>query len=110
MKGFIQDGDVIPLTAPSGGVVSGTGFMTGAIIAIACSTVAAGLTVEAAVEGVFDHASDTGTAWAEGDKLYWDNTNKVFTKTASGNTIAGVAVAAKLSATTTGRIKLTPQY
>ncbi len=110
MKGFVQDGDVVTLTAPSGGVTSGVGFKVGAIIAIACSTVAAGLPVEAAVEGVFDHTSDTGAAWAEGDKLYWDDTAKVFTKTTTSNTLAGVAVAAKTSGAPVGRIKLSPQY
>lgn len=43
----------------------------------------------------------SGAAWSLGDALYWDATNKVFTKTTSGNTLCGFAVEAKLSADTT---------
>jgi predicted RecA/RadA family phage recombinase len=42
--------------------------------------------------------TDTGAAWAVGDKIYWDNTNKVFTKTATSNTLVGYALEAKGSA------------
>ena len=33
-------------------------------------------------------------AWAAGDKVYWDNTNKEATKTATANTLIGVATEA----------------
>ncbi len=110
MQNYVHPGAVVPLTAPSGGVVSGRGVKIGAIIAIAASTKAAGESFEGALEGVFDVASDTGAAWAEGDKVYWNDTDKVFTKTANGNTLAGLVVAAKVSGGTTGRVNLRPQF
>jgi predicted RecA/RadA family phage recombinase len=58
-----------------------------------------------------DVPSDTGAAWAVGDVVYWDDTAKVFTKTTTSNTKAGqVTAAAKLSAATTGRIRLQPAF
>ena len=42
----------------------------------------------------------------QGAKLYWDNTNKVLTTTASGNTIVGVAAAAAASGDATVAILL----
>lgn len=39
----------------------------------------------------------TGAAWLFGDALYWDATNKNFTKTTSGNTLCGFAVAPRAS-------------
>lgn len=42
--------------------------------------------------------TDTGAAWAVGDKIYWDDTAKKFTKTSTSNTLVGYALEAKLSA------------
>ena len=108
MKTKFSEGSPLDFTAPSGGTTSGVGVKIGSMIAIAALTAAAGDTTVGHTQGVFDHASDTGAAWAFGDLLYWDDTNKVFTKTSSGNTKAGYAAAAKTSGATTGRIKLVP--
>ena len=45
-------------------------------------------------------------AVSQGAKLYWDNTNKVLTTTASGNTIVGVAAEAALSGDANAKILL----
>lgn len=110
MKNFVQSGDMLDLVAPSGGVTSGKGVKIGVIIAIASTTAIAGASFAGATEGVFDVDSDTGAAWAAGDVVYWDDTNKVFTKTSTSNTKCGYAVAAKLSGDTTGRINLSPIF
>lgn len=108
MKKFVQEGNALDLTAPAGGVVSGTFYKIGSIIAIAAATVAAGLPFAGWTEGVYDAPKATGTAWAEGDTVYWDDAAKNFTKTATANTKAGVAVAAAAAGDTEGRIKLVP--
>jgi len=111
MKNRVCNGDVLDFTAPSGGVTSGKGVKIGAMIAIAVITAAQGETATGHTEGVFDvdaatHATDQ--AWAHGDTIYWDDTNKVFTKTSSSNTKAGYAIGAKVSTVATGRIRLVP--
>lgn len=58
------------------------------------------------IGGLVEYASDTGTAWAAGDKLYWDDTNKVFTKTSTSNTLCAMAYEAKASAAATATILL----
>lgn len=108
MRNYVQPGNSLDLVAPAGGVTSGVGVKIGAIIAIAAVTAAAAATFAGYVDGVFDAAADTGTAWAAGDVVYWDDTNKRFTKTATANTKAGYAVAAKTSGATVGRIALVP--
>ena len=45
----------------------------------------------AALVGVFDLNKVGSQAWSVGDKVYWDNTNKEATKTATANTLIGVA-------------------
>ena len=106
MKNQVQDGDVITVTAPYA-VTSGQGCQVGAaLFGIASGDAASGATLELQVEGVYDvTALSTDTA-AVGDLLYWDNTNKRLTTTATSNLKVGVAVAAKASGATTARILL----
>jgi predicted RecA/RadA family phage recombinase len=109
MKTFVSKGDALDLVAPYA-VSSGGGMKVGGIIAIAVMDAAIGATVAGLVTGVVDVPSDTGTVWAVGDVVYWDDTAKVFTKTTTSNTKAGQVTAAKLSAATTGRIRLQPAF
>ncbi len=106
MRNFVQDGDMLTVAAPYD-VASGAGCQVGtALFGIAAYTAASGANVEIKTEGVFDvTALSTDTA-AVGAKLYWDNTNKRLTTTASGNLLVGYATAAKASGDTTARIRL----
>ncbi|MDR3389930.1 MAG: DUF2190 family protein [Rudaea sp.] len=57
---------------------------------------------------VYTHISDYAQAAvtiAAGDKIYWDNTNSVFTNVASGNTLCGYALEPSPSASGTGIIE-----
>jgi predicted RecA/RadA family phage recombinase len=111
MKTKISDANVIDFTAPSGGTTSGVGVLIGSFFAIAVTTNVAGDTVAGHTSGVFDHAKEgagSGQAWAFGDTVYWDNTNKRLTKTSSGNTKVGYATAAALTTDTVGRFRLVP--
>lgn len=106
MKTMISSGEVLNFTAPAGGTVSGVGLLIGKLFLIAVTTNAQGDTVAGQARGVFDHPAEgavSGQAWAVGDDVYWDATNKRLTKTATDNTKVGVAVAAKTTAATTGR-------
>jgi predicted RecA/RadA family phage recombinase len=107
---YRQPGEKITLTAPTGGypiniavpVVTGTtGFC-----AIPIDTIAAGETGPAYVEGVHEVSALTGTAFTNGQLLYWDNTNKRLTNASTGNTRIGRAWGAKASATATHTVKL----
>lgn len=110
MKNKFSDGSPLDIIVPAGGCTSGTALLVNGIVGIPETTQLIGDTVALHVTGLFDHASDTGAAWAVGDVLYWDNTAKVFTKTTTSNTKAGQCVLAKLSATATGRIRLQPSF
>lgn len=108
MNNFVQRGDVITLTAPSGGVVSGGVYLIGGLLVVAAADVAQTLPFEGKVTGVFDVTKVGSQAWTEGAKVYWDNGNTRFTTTSGGNTLAGVAVAAVGAGAgeTTGRVRL----
>jgi len=68
--------------------------------------------VEAALVGVFDLKKVGSQAWAAGDKIYWDNTAKETTKTATANTLIGVAVEAVANgaADIVGRVRLNASF
>ena len=105
MKNYVQDGDTVTLVAPYA-VTSGQGALVGSLFGIANADVASGAEGEFDVEGVFDvTALSTDTA-TQGAKLYWDNTNRRLTTTSSGNTLVGVALAAKGAGAVTARIRL----
>ena len=109
MKNFVQNGAVLTLAAPYD-VAAGAAFKVGSIIAVATSAALNTATVEGAVVGVFDLAKVSAQAWAVGDKLYWDDTAKLFTTTASGNTLAGAAVAVAANPSATGRVRLNGSF
>ena len=111
MKNYVQPGNTITLTAPSD-VASGDGLLVGSIFAVATGNATNGETVEADLVGIFNLTKAASQAWSVGDKIYWDNTAKVATKTASGNTAIGVAVEAVGggASDTIGRVRLNGSF
>ena len=103
MKNFIQPGGTVTLTAPSD-VSSGAGLLVGSLFGVASGDAASGADVEAVTEGVFDLAKTSAQAWSQGDKVYWDDTNKECTTVAAGNVLIGVAMADAANPTDTGRV------
>lgn len=105
MKNYVQDGNVLVVAAPYD-VLSGGGALVGSIFGIAQQAALSGADVPLVTTGVVDIAKTSALAIAVGDKVYWDNTNKVVNKTSSGNTLVGVATKAAANPTDTVNIKL----
>lgn len=105
MNNYIQPGDVVDLTAPYDRS-SGEGALVGSLFGVAAADVASGATGAFKTMGVFDLAKNSAEAWTVGEKIYWDDTNKVCTTTATSNTLIGVALAAAANPSSTGRVKL----
>jgi predicted RecA/RadA family phage recombinase len=106
METFIQEGDVLEFTAPTGGVVSGTGVKIGDLLVIPTVTAAVGVKFNGLVTGVVSHAKLSAQAWTEGQQVNWDDTNKRFTTVTTGNFRAGVAVKAAANPSATGIVRL----
>ncbi len=105
-KNSTQDGRIMTLTAPSGGVVSGTMYLIGALLVVAQISADAGSLFTGDTKGVHELPKTTGQAWTEGQILYWDDTTKKLTSTAGSNEVAGCAAAAAGSSATTGFCRL----
>ncbi len=113
MKNYIFSGDTVPVTAPAA-VTSGAGLLIGSLFGVAKSTVASGASVEIVTRGAFTMPRTTGasTAWAVGDRLYWDNATGLVTKNAASgaNKLIGVAIAATADGDATGQVHLTGAF
>ncbi|WP_316234972.1 MULTISPECIES: DUF2190 family protein [unclassified Bradyrhizobium] len=107
MKSYLQEGDQIDVTL-SASVTGGIATLVGAaMFGVPMIDGVSGDTVTLVREGVFsDQPKKAGEAWAVGDKLYWDNTAKNFTTTATNNLYVGIARDAALAADTTGVVVL----
>lgn len=107
MKNYVQPGNVVTLTAPYA-LTSGKGFLVGSLFAVATTDADNGATVEGVTTGVFDLVKVGSQAWTQGVAVYWDNTNKYCTTTATDNTLIGHAIVAVGSGAgeTTGRVRL----
>ena len=99
MKNFVQEGDILTVTAPAA-ILSGAGVQIGAIFGIAQTDAASGTPVAIKRKGVFTHAKTSAEAWTIGAKIYWDAT------TASTNTLVGTAAAAASNPSATGTVLL----
>jgi predicted RecA/RadA family phage recombinase len=103
MKTYLQNGDTVVVASP-GGNASGDFLSVGALHGVAVNTALTGADSPLLRVGVHSLAKATGTAWAQGDPLYFDPIAKNFTKTAAGNLAFGLAFAAALSADAVGQV------
>lgn len=105
MKNATQLGEVLTLAAPYDRN-SGEGALVGSIFGVCQTDALSGADVAMVRRGVFDLAKTSVQAWTVGAKIYWDDTNKVCTTSASGNTLVGAAAAAAANPSSTGSVLL----
>lgn len=106
MKNYIQEGRMITLAAPTGGVTSGDGVVIGALFGVASKTAAEGETVTIATEGVFDLPKLASAVIAAGDAVAWDDTAKEINVPATGRYPIGIAIEAAGNGASTVRVRL----
>lgn len=109
MRNFIQPGKVLTMTAPSGGVTSGSFVKIGAVFGVAATTAAESEEFEMAVGEVYDLPKVAAQAWSVGDVIYADGTG-IMTTVETGNTKVGVAVEAAENPSGTGRVRLNDNF
>lgn len=108
---FQQKGDVLTHTA-SGAISADDVIVIGDNVAVALVDIANGEDGSVAVEGVFEVAKATGTAWSQGDSLDFDASTEEFENglSAVAGDVSNCAIAAEdaESGDALGRVKLTP--
>jgi predicted RecA/RadA family phage recombinase len=91
MKNFIQNGHVITVPAPTGGIVSGEGLIVGNIFGIAAYSAAEGDPLELATTGVYKLPKASAAVLAMGARVAWDNTAKQVNTPGAGRFPIGIA-------------------
>lgn len=107
-KNYVQPGHVLTLTAPSGGVVSGQGYVIGALFVVALHNADEGAPFEGQCTGVFNLPKTSAQAWTEGAAIYWNaGTGKATTSDGTGsNPLIGNAAVAAANPSEFGHVRL----
>lgn len=105
MKNYLGAGATVVVTAPET-VDSGEFIKVGSLYGVAPVAAASGDPVVLNRFGVYKLPKVTGTAWVQGDGLFWDISAKKFTKDPTKTSIRAVAFAAADSGDTTGQVLL----
>lgn len=108
MQNKVQDGKKLTFIAGSGGVLGGKGVKIGQIFGVIEADAAEGELYTVDTEGVFDLPKNDGDTPAVGALLYWDDSAKDVTTTATSNLLIGchVGTAAAGSGDATVRTRL----
>lgn len=106
MKNFVQPGDVVTVTAPTGGVTSGQLVIVAAIVGVASTTQLAGADVELATTGVFDLAKNPPDALTVGQVAKVATGSNIIAT--AGTLGIGWVLQAAGAGSTTARVKLVP--
>lgn len=103
---FVQPGDVMEFTAPTGGVVAGTPVLIGALLVIPQNTAAQTLPFRGMPGGVHTLSKTSAQAWTEGQKIYWNTSTSLLDSVATTGPLVGVAAVAADNPSTTGVVRL----
>jgi predicted RecA/RadA family phage recombinase len=106
MKNYLQNGHIVRVATPAGGIASGDALIVGSIFGIAAFSSAEGDLVELSTTGVFQLPKATAAVVTVGARVAWDNTAKEVTTPAAGRFPIGVAVEAVGSGITSIAVRL----
>lgn len=94
MRNYVQKGENITLPAAPYALKSGDGCKLGKLFGVAAGDAADTTPVDLVTTGVFSMAKASAAVFAIGAPVYWDDTAKLVTATATGNVVIGTAMTA----------------
>ena len=104
---FVQEGKALDYYNDGGAAIAyGDVVLMGELLGVAECDIPVGGLGAVSISGVYEMPADTGTAYAQGDALYWDASNKRVTKTSDSNTACGHAAAAKTSSAARALVRI----
>ncbi|MBU8543990.1 MULTISPECIES: DUF2190 family protein [Roseomonadaceae] len=109
-KNIVQeDGDIIDTVAPYA-VASGAGALVGAMFGVAMHAAESGAPLALKTRGVVTLPKPGSGAMTRGAKVYWDDTGKQITTSATSNTLAGVVTTPVADGVTSVDIRLNGSF
>ena len=106
MQNYIQNGHVITVTTPAGGILSGEGLIVGNIFGVAAYSAAEGDPLELATTGVYKLPKATAAVLTVGARVAWDNTAKNINVPGAGRFPVGAATEAAGNGITSVAVRL----
>lgn len=106
MKNYLENGHIVRVATPAGGVASGDALLVGSIFGIAAYSSAEGDPVELCTTGVFQLPKASAAVLTVGARVAWDNTAKEVNTPAAGRFPIGVAVEAAGNGFTSVAVRL----
>lgn len=107
-KNYHGAGDVLPFTAAAD-LTSGQGLLLEDTFGVVAGTYANGDTAaQLHLTGVWELPKKTADVLARGDKVYWDDTAKEITLTATSNKLVGFAWEAASGSVSLVKVRLIP--
>ncbi|WP_010322157.1 DUF2190 family protein [Marinobacterium stanieri] len=106
MKNFVQLGDTVTFTAPTGGAASGIPLVVGSLVVVPVLSAAEGYEAEGVTTGVFNVPKLSTDTPAQFAPAYWDATNGYVTTTSTDNTKIGVFMHALETGTAEADVRL----
>ncbi len=104
-KNFVAPGHQVTMTAPYA-LSSGQGALVGALFGIAQHDALISASVVLGLDGIYDIAKEPALVISAGARVFWDNTNRRITTTATSNFAVGICTVAAAGADTTVRVLL----
>lgn len=106
MKNYLQNGHIVRVTTPVGGIASGEGLIVGNIFGIAAYSAAEGDPLELATTGVYKLPKASAAVLAVGARVAWDNTAKQINTPGAGRFPVGIATEAAGNGITSVAVRL----
>jgi len=103
---YIQKGEILDYYNAGSALTAGTVVVIGNHVGVCATDIGALETGAVFVSGVFEMATVTNASFAIGDVLYWDDSAKNLTKTASSHKVAGMCASVKETAGAKALVKL----
>lgn len=104
---FIQEGDIMNYTNNTANAINpGDPVPWADAFGVAVYGIPVGAVGQVVVHGVFLGPCDPTVTFSEGDKLYWDTTNKFITNNATDTDYAGYAAQPKATGVNQAYLKL----
>jgi predicted RecA/RadA family phage recombinase len=106
MKNYIQEGSIITVATPTGGVVSDAGLIVGSLFGVALHSAAEGEALEVATDGVYRLPKASAAVLVIGTRVAWDNTARNINVPGTGRFPVGVATEAAGNGITSVAVRL----
>lgn len=104
---YIQEGKSLDYTNKTeAAIAAGDIVVMGSVVGVAGTDIAVNATGSVHVVGVFEVLKEEGLEIGQGEKVYWNATGGVMTKTSASNTLAGYAAYTAKTTDVTVKVKL----